>query len=474
MKRMSAVDAAFLYGETPSWHMHVSAVLIADPSRIPGGFSVDELKRRTERRLHLAPQFRWRLVDVPLGVERPGWVDDPDFSIDAHIRRIGVPAPGGPQQVGNLIGDLVSLKLDRGKPLWEFWVIEGLEGGRIAILAKVHHAIIDGISGSELATVLFDLEPDPPETEVADEAHEVEPLPDPAELFWHGVGDLVRLPWRVARFGGQSLRQGLTFLGFQRQSNSPAAPFQAPRTSFNAPLTAGRRFAYTSVSLDDVKTIRWAFDVKVNDVVLALCAGALRRYLEDRDELPSSPLVAQVPVSLRTEDGDNEVGTKVGAMFASLATDVSNPALRLLAIHDSTRSAKEMQRALAADKIMGLTETAPPALVSLAARMYTGAQLERRTPPIMNLIISNVPGPPFPLYVAGAEIEALYPMGPLLYGTGVNITVFSYRDRVDFGFMVCRDLVPDSWAIAEGIPVALQELLEAAEDADPDLGWPSL
>jgi diacylglycerol O-acyltransferase / wax synthase len=464
MKRMSAVDAAFLYGETPAWHMHVSAVLIADPSRVPGGFSVDDLKRHVERRLHLAPQFRWRLVDVPLGLERPGWIEDPDFSIDAHIRRIGVPSPGGPEQLGNLIGDLVSLKLDRSKPLWEFWVIEGLEDGRIAILAKVHHSIIDGVSGSELAAVLFDLEPNPPEIPAPERERVIEPLPDPADLFFHGVGDVMLVPWRIARLVGQSVRQGLTFLGFQRQRNAPAAPFQAPRTSFNAELTAGRGFAYTSVALDDVKAVRWAFDVKVNDVVLALCAGALRRYLEARDELPAMPLIAQVPVSLRTDGDKDEVGTKVGAMFASLATNVVDPAMRLLAIHESTRGAKEMQRALAADKIMGLTEAAPPGLISLAARMYTAAQLDRRTPPIMNLIISNVPGPPFPLYCAGAEIEALYPMGPLLYGTGVNITVFSYRDRVDFGFMVCRDLVPEPWFMVEGIELALQELQKAAAD----------
>jgi WS/DGAT/MGAT family acyltransferase len=462
---MSAVDAAFLYGETPAWHMHVSAVLIANPATAPGGFSVDELKRRIVQRLHLAPQFRWRLVEVPFGLDRPGWIEDPDFDIDSHIRRIGVPPPGGPEQLGNLIGELVAIKLDRRKPLWEFWVIDGLEGGRIAVLAKVHHSIIDGISGSELASVLFDLEPSPPDAPPSPDDRSFEDQPDQAGLFFRGLGEVVQMPWRITRLATQSIKQGLTFLGFQRQPTSPAAPFQAPRTSFNTELTPHRRFAYTSVPLDEVKNIRWAFDVKVNDVILALVSGALRRYLLARDELPHSPLIAQVPVSLRSDDDKGEVGTKVGAMFASLATDVASPALRLLSIHDSTKGAKEMQRALAADKIMGITEAAPPALVSLAARMYTAAQLDKRTPPIMNLIISNVPGPPFPLYVAGAEIEALYPMGPLLYGTGVNVTVFSYRDRVDFGFMVCREAVPDPWFLAEGIPIALEELREAAAEA---------
>lgn len=463
MRRMGSVDAAFLYGETPSWHMHVSAVLLLDPSATPGGFSVDELKARISERLHLAPQFRWKLVEVPFGLDLPGWVEDPDFDIENHVRRIGVPPPGAREQLGNLIGDLVSLKLDRRKPLWEFWVIDGLEGGRIAILAKVHHSIIDGISGSELASVLFDLEPSPPRPDEVPE-RVMEPMPSQMSLAATGLLATAMTPWRVARLAEQSVRQGLKFLGFQRQAAPPPAPFQAPRTSFNSELTPHRRFAYSSVPLEDVRRIRQAFDVKLNDVVMALCAGALRRYLEARDELPRAPLIAQIPVSLRTDDDRSEVGTKVAAMFASLATDVDDPVMRLLAIHESTRGAKEMQQALAAEKIMGITEAAPPALISLAARMYTAAQLDRLTPPIMNLIISNVPGPPFPLYVAGAQVESIYPMGPLLYGTGVNVTVFSYCDHVDFGFMVCRDLVPDPWFMAEGITLAFDELKAAADE----------
>lgn len=461
MRRMGSVDAAFLYGETNAWHMHVSAVALLDPSKVPGGFSVERLKRNVAERIHLVPQFGWRLVEVPLGLDRPGWIDDPDFDVESHVRRVGVPAPGGPEQLGNLIGDLVSIKLDRSRPLWEFWVIDGLEGGKIALLAKVHHSIIDGVTGSEIATVLFDLEPDPAPVPPNQGAVVVEPVPSPVDLAIRGVGEVAMVPWRIARFAGQSIRQGMKFAGFQRQRIAPVIPFQAPRTSFNTELTPHRRFSYTSVPLADLRSIRRTYDVKLNDVVLALCAGTLRRYLMDRDELPSQPLIAQVPVSLRVED-DSEVGTKVGAMFASLATNITDPALRLLSIHESTRSAKEMQRALAVDKIMGLTETTPPGLVSLAARMYTAAQLDRRAPPIMNLIVSNVPGPPFPLYVAGAEIEGLFPMGPLLYGTGVNITVFSYRDSVDFGFMVCRDVVPNPWSLAEGVQIALDELKAAA------------
>jgi WS/DGAT/MGAT family acyltransferase len=463
VRRTSGIDAAFLYGETPAWHMHVSAVMVADPSNVPGGFSFDRFKVRTEERLHLAPQFRWKLVEVPFGLDRPGWIEDRDFDIDAHIRRIGVPPPGGPEALGNLIGDLVSLKLDRRKPLWEFWVIDGLEGGKVAILAKIHHAIIDGVSGSELATVIMDLESDPEPTPPPDEPRVFEPTPNPFELAALGIGHTLLTPYRAVRFANQTLRQGLKFVGFQRREHTPAVPFQAPRTSFNAELSAHRRFTFHSVPLDDVRLIKKVFDVKVNDVVLALCSGTLRRYLAGRDELPDAPLIAQVPVSLRTDDDRTDVGTKVAAMFASLATDIDDPAERLLAIHASTQSAKEMQKAMAADRIMGISETAPPAMISLAARMYTAAGLDTRTPPIMNVIISNVPGPPFPIYCAGAKLESIYPMGPLLYGTGVNITVFSYLDHIDFGFMVDRDLVPEPWALADGVGGALDELLAAAK-----------
>jgi WS/DGAT/MGAT family acyltransferase len=462
--RVSGVDAAFLYGETTAWHMHVSAVMVADPSGDDGeGFSVQRLRHQVAERLHLVPQFRWRLVEVPFGLDRPRFVEDPDFDIDNHIRRIGVTPPGGPEQLGNLIGDLVGIKLDRRRPLWEFWVVEGLEGGKVAILAKVHHSIIDGVSGSELATVVMDLEPNPPPVPPPDHPRAVEAVPNQLELLLHGIGHTVSTPLRTARFVRGSFRQGLKLVGFQRRTVPPPIPFQAPRTSFNTELTPHRRFASATIPLAEVRRVKDVFGVKVNDVVLAVCSGALRRYLHARGELPDAPLIAQVPVSLRADDDKTGVGTKVGAMFASLATHLTHPVERLLAIHESTQGAKEMQQALAAEKLIGISEMAPPALISLAARMYTAAGLDSRTPPIMNLVISNVPGPTFPIYCAGAKLEAIYPMGPLLYGTGVNITVFSYEDSIDFGLMVCRDVVDDPWSIAEGVAEAFAELSREAD-----------
>ena len=462
--RVSGIDAAFLYGETPSWHMHVSAVMVVDPTAASRPFTLDAFSRHLESRLHLVPQFRWRLVEVPLGLDRPVFVEDTRFDITNHLHRITLPAPGSDEQLGNLVGELVGRKIDRSRPLWEMWLVEGLAGGRKAVVAKIHHAIVDGITGSEIATLLMDLEPDPPPPPDAPEGPAspedldvVGDDPTPSELVVRGLTYAALTPVRTGQFLVQTARQVAQLVPLRRRPRPAPVPFQAPRVSFNAELTPRRRFAFASVPLAEVRRLKDHAGVKVNDVVLALCAGALRRYLLNRRELPDAPLIAQVPVSMRAQ-GDTEVGTKVAAMFTSLATDVADPLERLAAIAEGTRSAKEMQQALAAEKIMGISETAPPALIDLAARMYTLAGLDRGIPPLMNTIISNVPGPPFPIWCAGSPVEALYPMGPLLYGCGLNITVFSYRDQVDVGFLVCPDLVPHPWRLAEGIHDALDEL----------------
>jgi WS/DGAT/MGAT family acyltransferase len=464
MRRLGGLDAAFLYGETPSWHMHVSGLLVADPSTAPDGFSFERLRDLTAQRLPLLPQFRWKLHEVPFGLDRPGWVEEDDFDLDYHIRHIAVPPPGGPKQLGDLVGDLVSYKLDRSKPLWEMWVIEGLEHGHVAVLTKIHHSIIDGVSGAGLAQIILDLEPEATAVDVqqVDSLH-AQRVPGWPELFGVGLARTMLTPIRVARYSGQLARQGLALAGFARRRRTPPFPFQAPRTPFNAELTPHRRVASASVPLSRVKAIKDAFGVKVNDVVLALCATALRRYLAEHDQLPDAPLVAQVPVSVRAGD-DTQPGNQVAAMFASLATDVDDAEERLRAIYESTQSAKEMRQALEAHKIMNLTDTTPPGLISVAARMYTAGGFERIPPPF-NVIISNVPGPPFPLYMAGAKLLSLSPMGPLLYGGGLNITVLSYIDSLDFGFLACRELVPDLWTIANGIELALQELEKAASVA---------
>lgn len=464
MRRMGGMDAAFVYGETPTWHMHVSALMTIDPSTSPEPWSFERLRALTLERLPQVPQFRWKFIEVPFGLDRPLWVEDEEFDPEFHIRRIGVPSPGGPDELGNLVGQLTSYKLDRRKPLWEMWVIDGLADGKIAILVKMHHAIIDGASGAGLAEVLLDLDvvPRPPSDETVGKIDGPGGA-NPLELFGQGLlNAFIRTPYRMMRMSWQLANQGLVWSGFLRRKNAPTQVFSAPRTSLNGSVSAHRRFGAARVDLSRVKALRKAYDVKVNDVVLALCAGALRRYLEKADALPEHALIAQCPVSLRTDEDRDAIGNRVGSLFCSLATDISDPVLRLQAIHASTQSAKEMREALSVHSIMGLTDTTPPGLISLASRMYSASGIGRRTPPPVNVVISNVPGPPFPLYLAGGRLESLYPMGPLLFEMGLNITVMSYCDSIDFGLMCCPELIPDPETIAEGIELALAELEEAA------------
>jgi WS/DGAT/MGAT family acyltransferase len=462
MLKLKGQDAAFLYAETPNWHMHISGLIIVDPSDAPD-FSFDRVRDLLVSRIPDIPQLRWRYLDVPFGVDRPSWIEDPDLDPEFHIRRIGVPTPGGRDELGQLVGQLASLKLDRSRPLWETWIIEGLEGDKVAVLTKMHHSIVDGVSGAGLAEVLLDIEPEPrPPSRETTAPIQPERIPGGPELFVRGlVTTAVRTPFRLARFARQTINQVAATAPVMRGDSSVTLPVNAPRTVLNNDPTAHRRFAAAQISLDRVKAVKSAHDVKLNDVVLALCSTALRRYLIEIDDLPAEPLIAQCPVSLRVE-GDDEVGNKVGSLFAGLATDVEDPVDRLRAIHDSTQGAKEMREALSAHQIMGLTETTPPGLIALAARMYTLGNIAARTPPATNVVISNVPGPPFPLYVAGALVEAMYPMGPLLFGMSLNITVFSLNGMLDFGFMSCPESVPDPQFIADGIEIGLAELEKAA------------
>lgn len=464
MRQMSGQDAAFLYAETPNWHMHVSGLIVIDPSTNPDGWSFDRFLEVLESRIPEVPQLRYKLVEVPFGIDRPSWVEDGDLDLDYHVRRIGLPQPGDRHELGTLVGRLTSYKLNRQKPLWEAWIIEGLEDGKVALLQKMHHSLIDGMSGAGLAEVLLDItpEPRPPNPDVKGALSE-EKVPGAVEVLARAaVNTAVRSPFRVARFARQSIQQAIVALPMARR-DGVTLPVGAPRTSLNVDPSPRRTFASASVDLDRVKAVKSAFDVKLNDVVLALCASAVREYLLKIDDLPEAPLTAQVPVSLRVP-GDESVGNKVGSLTTSLATDLDDPVERLRTINASTAAAKEMREAMAVHQIMGVTETTPPGLIALAARMYTRRDLARHTPPTSNVVISNVPGPDFPLYIAGGMVESIYPMGPLLMGMSLNITVFSYRGHVDFGFLACPEAVSDPFRIADRIAPALDALEEAAPD----------
>ncbi len=460
MKRLSGTDALFLSTETPAWHQHVGGLTIVDPAESER-FDFAEVRRTLLERIPRVPKFRWKLKEVPLHLDRAVWIEDKDFHIDKHLRRIAVPPPGGRREVGDLLGVLMGYQLDRRRPLWEMWYVDGVVGEQVALITKFHHCLMDGASGAGLAEQLFDLEPNPaPQAEPApidEDAGLYEP--SDLELFARALLPTVQTPRKLVEYALRSAGRGVTILQ-QRNTNPMAMGVAGP--CFNGMVGPHRQSAFASVSLEDVRAVKDALGVKVNDVVLGLVSGTLRAHMASHGDGPvQGSLAAQVPVSTRLAD-DNDQTNKVATMGATLATDIDDPIERMQAIYASTQSAKELTEAIRARKIQSVGEVAPPLLLNLASRAVWASNITDRVPRVANVVVSNVPGPPFPIYSCGAKVSGIYAASVLLAFAGLNITLFSYIDRLDFGLTSDPDLLEDPWEIADGIKDALAELMEAA------------
>lgn len=475
MKQLSGLDAAFLTLETHNSTGHVGGVCILDPTEAPRLLDLAALTSLMAERAPLIPILRQRLKFVPLGLDQPYWIDDEFFDIEFHVREICLPTPGSDAQLAEQVARLHSRPLDRRRPLWEMYLISGLAGGKLAVYTKMHHSAIDGASGAELLTVLLDLTPEgKPRTPAP--VFTPESAPSSTKLLARAAGSLAKRPLgavRIATIVGRSLPMVGSYVtpyidaALGRGSNDgdviSTAPGLAPRTPFNEEITLHRRFAFRSVSLDDVKTVKNAFGMSVNDVVMAMSAGAVRNWLIDHDALPESPLVAMVPVSVRDEASKSSLGNKVSAMLASLPTNVSDPVDRLTRAHTATVVAKAQHATIPPGLIENVTDFAPPALVARAARVAFATGLLHRIPPY-NLVISNVPGPNVDVFLGGAKLLANYPVSVVTDGQGFNITVNSLGGELHFGLIGCRELVPDIDFIATYLVDELALLVKLARE----------
>ena len=467
MDRLSGLDASFLYLETPEQLMHVCGLIVLDPATMPEDYSFDAMKAEIDNRVRDVPTFTRKLRKVPLKLDHPIWVRDTHFDIDRHVHRMALPQPGGYEELVELCGHIAGQPLDRSRPLWEMWVIEGYDDDKIAVFTKMHHATVDGVSGSNLVSHLCSLEPDaPPLAEGGDGRYGRDPRE--LELLGRALVSNLTKPVAAVRLMAPSTQLITRTLGRAREGTAMAAPFSAPRTSFNGTITSHRTVGLADMSLDDVKAVKKDTGTTVNDVVLAVAGGALRSYLEDRGELPSNSLLATVPVSVRESSQRSEGANKVSALFAKLGTDIEDPLERMRTIYASTQSAKELTHAVRARRIQSVGEVAPPLLLNLASRAAWAANLSDRIPVVAKVVVSNVPGPPFPVYSCGARVSGIYAASVLLFFAGLNITLMSYIDRLDFGLTSDPDLLDDPWEIADGIKDALAELMEAL-----DLGKPT-
>jgi WS/DGAT/MGAT family acyltransferase len=459
------MDASFVYLEGPRAPMHIGSIAIYDPSTAPDGkVTFKGILEHITGRVPLVPSYREKLARVPFDLDHPYWVYDPDFDLEFHVRHIALPKPGDWRQLCIQAARLHARELDLDRPLWEFYVIEGLDNvdgvppGSFALVSKVHHAAIDGVSGAEMTAAVHDVTPDAPVPAVEDPAMPGTP-PSAFELLARAGFNNATQPFKFGRLVRRTARNALRNIGALR-SALPAAP----RTRFSSVITAHRVIDGRAFDLAQVKEIKSAVPgATVNDAIVAVVTGALRRYLTDKGELPDEPLVAMAPISVRTTDEAGTMGNQVSAMTVSLPTTTSDPLERLKTVYANTQASKEITNAVGARTLSDYTQFVPWALAGLAARTASRFSLANVAGTPINTVITNVPGPQMPLYMAGAQMVALYGMGPITDGMGIIHPVFSYNGTITVSFTSCREMLPDPAVYAECLQASFDELYEATK-----------
>ena len=458
MDRLSSIDASFLTNESSDAHMHVGAILIFEGP--PPAYN--DFLEHVHSRLHTVPRFRQKLAFPPVETGRPFWVDDPNFNLSYHVRHSALPAPGSEEQLRNIAGRLFSQQLDRSKPLWELWLVQGLERNRFALITKTHHALVDGVSGVDIATVLFDVKPVPEQIE-PDRDWVAHPPPSGAELAARGIAGVARAPVGLARRAVRAATHPMRATRKVAEAGEALAEVAwnftnpAPEVPLNTEIGSHRRFAWSRAELEDFKAIKNALGGTVNDVVLTVVSGALRSWLRSRGiKTEGLELRALVPVSIRAEDEHGQLGNRIAAMRGPLPVYIEDPVKRLEAVKRSMGGLKESKQALGAEVISRLNDFAPPTLLAQASRINFSTRL-------FNLIVTNVPGPQIPLYVLGRELQDVFPVAFLPENHALAIAIMSYNGGIDFGLLGDYDAMDDLEMIAVGISEALMDLLAAAE-----------
>ncbi|MDT5348420.1 MAG: diacylglycerol O-acyltransferase / wax synthase [Mycobacterium sp.] len=459
MERLSGFDAFFLYLETPTQPLNVCCVLELDTSTMPGGYSYGGLRTALAKHVKAVPEFRMKLADTQFNPDHPVWVDDEDLELRRHLHRVGAPSPGGRREVAEICGYIAGLPLDRDRPLWEMWVIEGeARSDAVTVMVKIHHSVVDGVAGADLLAHLCSMEPDAPAPEpVVGGAGGGSPL----QIAASGLKGFALRPLRLATVVPATMLTLVQTVIRAREGRAMAAPFAAPTTAFNASLSGLRNMAYTQLDMRDIKRVKDRFGVTVNDVMVALCAGVLRRFLLKRDELPDTPLVSAVPVSVH-DKSDRPGRNHTTWMFCRLESQISDPAERIRTTAAGNAAAKDHTAAIGPTLLHDWTQFGGPTMFGAAMKILPRIPISLS--PAYNLILSNVPGPQDQLYFLGCRIDAMYPLGPLLAGAGLNITVMSLNGKLGIGIMSCPDLLPDLWNIADEFPEALKELLECSDE----------